>query len=58
MCRNTDLSMLVLFNSNERTARAFETLFQQADSRYHVVNVKKPKGNTMAIIEVVWKSGK
>lgn len=54
--RNTDLSMLVLFNSNGRTAKAFEDVFRQADPRFHVVNVKKPRRDVMAIIEVVWRS--
>ncbi|CAF9943820.1 MAG: hypothetical protein ALECFALPRED_001439 [Alectoria fallacina] len=55
--RNVDLAMLAQFNSNERTATAFKNVFHQADPRFQVVDIKKPRGSAMAIIEVVWRSG-
>lgn len=54
---NVDLAMLAQFNSNERTATAFKNVFHQADPRFQVVDIKKPRGSAMAIIEVVWRSG-
>ena len=42
--------------SSERTAKAFENLFWQADLRFHVIDIEKPRGSALAIIEVGWRS--
>lgn len=55
--RNVDLAMLAQFNSRERTAKDFEDVFRQADPRFHVIDINKPRGSAMAIIEVAWRSG-
>ena len=55
--RNIDLSMLVQFNSNERTAKAFGNVFRQADPRFHIIAIKRLRGSSLAVIEVGWRSG-
>lgn len=54
--RNNDLVMLAQFNAQERTARAFQTLFQECDPRFDVKRAEKPKGSAIAIVEAVWNS--
>ena len=54
--RNNDLVMLAQFNACERTARAFQELFQECDPRFEVKRAQKPKGSAIAIIEAVWNS--
>jgi len=49
--------MLAQFNGRQRTAKAFEKLFLQADKRFHLLDIWRPRGNAMAIIEVVWRPG-
>lgn len=55
--RNLDLSMLVQFNSNERTAEAFADVLWQADLRFHIIDIEKSGGSLLAIFEVGWRSG-
>lgn len=55
--RNADITMLAQFNSRERTAKGFEDVFRQADPRFKVIDMKKPRGGAMTIIEVIWRSG-
>ena len=54
--RNNDLVMLAQFNARERTARAFQDLFQECDPRFDVKRAEKPKGSSIAIVEAVWNS--
>ena len=55
--RDGDLTMLILSNGQERTAKGFENVFGQADPRFHVIDIKQPGGSALVIIEVGWKSG-
>ena len=47
--------MMSQFNGRERSAGAFARLFEQADPRFILEDVTKPKGSAMSIIEVVWE---
>ena len=46
-----DMIMLSLFNSREREMEDWQTLFQQADTRFTNVKVWIPEGATLAIVE-------
>ena len=48
--------MLVQFNGKDRTAKAFENVFGQADRRFHVIDIKKPGGSALVIVEIGWRS--
>ena len=46
-----DMIMLSLFNSREREKEDWQSIFQQADTRFTNVQVWIPEGATLAIIE-------
>ena len=52
---NTDLVMLTQFNGRERTKTAFETIFHKADTRFQLVNVRRPAGSAMTVLEWRWR---
>lgn len=47
--------MLELHNAKERDMDDWNDLFKQADPRFRLENVKKPRGSRLAILEVVWE---
>ena len=53
-CRALDMEMLSLFNSHERDADAWASLFKQADERFIVVGVTVPSGAESGIVEARW----
>ena len=50
-----DLSMLQLFNSREREPEDWTNLFNLADKRFTVVDIKRPPGSKLSFVEVIWK---
>ena len=48
--------MLTQFNGRERTKAAFETIFHKADARFQLVDVRKPAGSAMAVLEWRWRA--
>ena len=55
---NTDLVMLTQFNGRERTKAAFETIFHKADARFQLVDVRRPAGSAMTVLEWRWRAYK
>ncbi|KAL6716690.1 hypothetical protein ACLMJK_006258 [Lecanora helva] len=53
--RDSDLVMLAQFNGQERTLKAFEALFQEADPRYQMEGAHRPAESAMTIVEMTWK---
>jgi len=53
--RSMDLTMLQLLNAREREAQEWETLFQQADDRYELVQIRHPEGSSLSLMEFQWK---
>ncbi len=47
--------MLEFHNAKERDLDDWNHLLKQADPRFRLEDVKKPKGSRLAIIEVAWK---
>lgn len=54
MASASDLQMLVLFNSNERSLEDWKRLIKCADERFEVVNVSSVPGALWSLIEVVF----
>ena len=54
ICRETDMIMLTCFNGVERTEVEFRRLFKEADERYELAAVKRPKGSALAVMTVSW----
>ena len=52
--RAMDISMLTLFNSQERDRDDWISLFKRADERFQFVDITHPKGANLSIIEFVW----
>jgi hypothetical protein len=52
---NLDVLMATCFNSRERTAQDFESLFREADERYKWKGVTRPAESSLSLIEVVWQ---
>lgn len=52
--RSEDLNMGAVFNARERTFSEWKTMFTEADSRFTLKSVKKPKGSTLSLMEVGW----
>ena len=46
--------MLALFNAGERDSDDWVDLFNRADPRFQLVNIRTPKGSNLSIIEVIW----
>lgn len=51
-----DLMMLAQFNSRERTAKGWESLFLSADPRFRLRQIKQPPGSLMSVIEAGWEA--
>ena len=47
--------MLEMFNSKEREADDWLSLFQSADARFKFVDIKRPPNSKLSFIEVVWE---
>ncbi|KAI1089145.1 sterigmatocystin 8-O-methyltransferase [Rostrohypoxylon terebratum] len=54
--RSEDLNMGAVFNARERTLSEWKALFTEADARFILKSVNRPKGSTLSIIEVEWAS--
>ncbi|KAI0015530.1 O-methyltransferase-domain-containing protein [Xylariomycetidae sp. FL0641] len=54
--RSADMSMMSLFNSQDRTVNEWETLFSQADRRFKLESVTQPQGSALAILDVRWNA--
>ncbi|KAL9600846.1 MAG: hypothetical protein Q9219_002888 [cf. Caloplaca sp. 3 TL-2023] len=50
-----DMVMLNGFNGAERTAKQFERLLQEADGRFELERVTKPKGSAMSVVVIAWR---
>ncbi|KAM3065297.1 hypothetical protein ACMFMG_004318 [Clarireedia jacksonii] len=50
--RARDMTMLQSFNSCERDLRDWEDLVTHADERFQIVNVVRPQGSLMSLIEI------
>ncbi|KAI1096292.1 sterigmatocystin 8-O-methyltransferase [Rostrohypoxylon terebratum] len=51
----TDLRLMALFNGKERPVNAWAKIFQDADERFEMANVKANPSNFFAVIEAVWR---
>ncbi|KAI0902417.1 sterigmatocystin 8-O-methyltransferase [Annulohypoxylon nitens] len=51
----TDLRLMALFNGKERPVDAWAKIFQDADERFEMANVKANPTNFFAVIEAVWR---
>ena len=51
-----DMIMCAGFNGRERRRAEYELLLARSDKRFVLEAVRRPKGSTMSMIEVVWKS--
>lgn len=54
--RAIDVTMLALLNATERDAKRWRELFEEADKRFVVEDIKVVPPGIMAIIEVGWKA--
>ncbi|KAI1379802.1 sterigmatocystin 8-O-methyltransferase [Hypoxylon crocopeplum] len=54
--RSEDLNMSAVFNARERTFNEWKALFIEADARFILKSVNRPKGSTLSLIEVEWTS--
>ena len=52
---NNDIIMLAQFNARERSAKAFQRLFEIADPRFSLTRIFRPPGSAMSIVEATWK---
>ena len=52
--RSNDLNMLAIFNSQERSAKDWQALFEEADARFSFRGIIKPRGSTLVFIEAWW----
>jgi len=52
--RGYDLAMLQNFNSKERDADEWRTLFEQADDRLKLDRISCPPGSILSVIEAKW----
>ncbi|KAI0023442.1 sterigmatocystin 8-O-methyltransferase [Xylariomycetidae sp. FL0641] len=52
--RSEDLNMAAVFNARERTLSEWRTLFSEADARFILKSVNKPRGSTLSLMEVEW----
>ncbi|KAI0440639.1 sterigmatocystin 8-O-methyltransferase [Xylaria telfairii] len=55
MGTSTDLRMMAMFNTSERPAESYRTIFRAADERFDVVNIKADPLSFIAVIEAVWR---
>lgn len=52
--RSLDLAMKASFNSKERSVQDWKELFNRADSRFHVENIKLVPSSGLGTIHAVW----
>lgn len=52
--RGWDLAMKEAFNARERDIQEWTALIKGADKRFHILEVKRPQGSFLQIIEIVW----
>ncbi|OAG06626.1 putative O-methyltransferase [Paraphaeosphaeria sporulosa] len=57
LLRGYDLTMKQLFNSKERDAKEWESLFAAADTRFHIRRITCSPGSVLSVIEAVWTEG-
>ena len=50
--RLSDSQVMTYCNARERTAAEFESLFQAADPRFHLVEVHITPGSSLSILEI------
>ncbi|PVH96576.1 S-adenosyl-L-methionine-dependent methyltransferase [Periconia macrospinosa] len=53
--RAFDLVMKQCFNAKERSISDWTALLKKVDERFDIVEVKRPQGSQLQIIDVVWK---
>jgi hypothetical protein len=49
-----DMQMFVVFNSKERTAKDWTSLFKRVDDRFRVDSIKVTPGASVGLIDVVF----
>lgn len=54
--RSEDLNMGAIFNSRERTLSDWNKLLVEADARFVLKGVTRPKGSALSLMEVVWEA--
>ncbi len=52
---NLDLGMKELLNAKERTSEDWKQLFNDADPRFRLIQIKKPPASELSIIEFAWE---
>ncbi|KAI2601754.1 sterigmatocystin 8-O-methyltransferase [Hypoxylon sp. NC1633] len=52
--RSEDLNMSAVFNARERMFREWKALFIEADARFILKSVNRPKGSTLSLMEIEW----
>ncbi|OGM47206.1 hypothetical protein ABOM_003990 [Aspergillus bombycis] len=56
LLRSLDLCMMGMFNSNERTVEEWKGILSEADSRFKLINVRRPNpASLLWILEIVWE---
>lgn len=53
--RYMDLVMLANFNARDRPAEAYESLFTQADERFHYLGIRRIEGSELCLVEASWR---
>ena len=53
-CFQMDVTMATCFNTGERTSAGYERILKEADRRYEVAAVRRPKGSNLSVVEVTW----
>lgn len=51
---NLDMVVLSCFNSRERTAKDWQTLFENADEQFRFEDVITPEGSSMSLVMATW----
>ncbi|KAI9658190.1 MAG: hypothetical protein M1831_004037 [Alyxoria varia] len=57
LIRAFDLSMLELFNGQERDEDDWRQLIHKADTRFELVSIKRPEKSKLSFIEIRWNDG-
>ena len=55
--RLSDIQMMTMCNSRERTAAEFEEMFKAADPRFHLVKIHRTPGSSLSILEIRFNTG-
>ncbi|KAJ9367330.1 hypothetical protein DTO282F9_7368 [Paecilomyces variotii] len=53
--RAMDITMLEIGNAKERDIDEWQSLFEQADPRFHFKGAKQPPGSILSILEATWE---